>query len=472
LLDGGIIVTTHLRAAAGACALSIGLIVCSSSGAVAVADQTDSGGTVADTQDGSSTGATTKKTTLSGPMTRFGNQRVDETDANAEEGTTTVTTITTGTATNSTNPNAPTSTVAAQTNTSQDEPGTGTVDTNLDQVDATTNPVQNTLDIIAPIVESLTPETLASQTLSPTEPNTAPSATPQAAGEPGQSGNSPATSGAPVPPAPGSAAPNAGPNATTVVGHFSNAFNTLAQGLGAATLKLAGAPFSQTPLTDVITAVQMMLSAVVNAVAEVAQVPKDLLGMFGIPAGEGVRAPLFGSGSVGHVSRVPVDTPLFGNEVQLPQVAAVNAPLFGNVVQAADFGGVATVGLSHQLAAGLEPAPSSVSPATSSFLDNVVRSVLVPASLTALAAIAVPGIAGLLIVCIAGIRVGYRQAKAGLALKLSGIARFAGPGPMGVVRSGSMITLHSRTSRLTRPHGLRAAPAKTAPAARHLEQVA
>jgi hypothetical protein len=470
LLDGGIIVTTHLRAAAGACALSIGLIVCSSSGAVAVADQTDTGGTVADTQDGSSANTDTKKTTFSGPMTRFGNQRVDE-DENAEEGTTTVTTITTGTATNSTNEHAPTSTVQAQTNTSQDDPGTGTVETNLQQVEATQNPVENTLQIIAPIVESFTPETLTPETLSPTGQNTPPSATPQANGEPGESGNSPSPSGAPVPPAPGSVAPK--PNITTVVGHFSNAFNSLAQGLGAATTKLAGAPFSQTPITDVITAVQMMLTAIVNAVSEVAQVPKDLLGMFGIPAGAGARAPLFGAGgSPIHVSRVPVDTPLVGNEAQLPQVTAMNAPLFGNVVQAAEFGGVSTVGLSHQLASGLEPAPSSVSPATSSFLDNMVKSVLVPASLTALAAIAVPGIAGLLIVCIAGIRVGYRQAKAGLALKLSGIARFAGSGPMGVVRSGSMITLHSRTSRLTRPHGLRAAPAKTAPAARHLEQVA
>ncbi len=321
-----------------------------------------------------------------------------------------------------------------------------------------------------PLVESLTPETLAPETLTPTESNTAPSATPQAAGE---SGNSPSPSGQPAPPAPGSVAPNPGPNATTVVGHFSTAFNGLAEALGAATTKLAGAPFSQTPITDVITAVQMMLTAVVNAVAEVAQVPKDLFSMFGIPAADGARPPLFGSGgSVGHVSRAPVDTPLFGNEVQLPQVTAMDAPLFGNVVQAAEFGGVAPVGLTHELVSGLEPAPSSVNPAASSFLDNVVRSVLVPASLTALAAIAVPGIAGLLIVCFAGIRVGYRQAKAGLALKLSGIARFAGPGPMGVVRSGSMITLHSRTSPLTRPHGLRAAPAKAAPAARHLEQVA
>ena len=209
----------------------------------------------------------TKETTFSGPMTRFGNQRVDE-DENAEEGTTTVTTITTGTATNSTNEHAPTSTVQAQTNTSQDDPGTGTVETNLQQVEATQNPVENTLQIIAPIVESLTPQTL---TVSPTGQNTPPSATPQANGEPGESGNS----GAPVPPTPGSVAPK--PNVTTVVGHFSNAFNSLAQGLGAASLKLAGAPFSQTPLTDVITAVQMMLSAIVNAVAEVAQVPKDLL---------------------------------------------------------------------------------------------------------------------------------------------------------------------------------------------------
>ncbi len=254
-------------------------------------------------------------------MTRFGNQRVDE-DENAEEGTTTVTTITTGSATNSTNENAPTSTVQAQTNTSQDDPGTGTVETNLHQVEATQNPIENTLQIIAPIVESLTPETLTPETAFAHAVKHPPSAMPQANGEPGESGNSPSPSGAPAPPAPGTVAPK--PNITTVVGHFSTAFNALAQGLGAATLKLAGAPFSQTPITDVITAVQMMLTAVVNAVAEVAQVPKDLLSMFGVPAGAGARPPLFGAGgSPIHASLAPVDTPLFGNEAQLPQVTAV-----------------------------------------------------------------------------------------------------------------------------------------------------
>ncbi|MGO4443188.1 hypothetical protein AB4Z42_07495 [Mycobacterium sp. 2YAF39] len=475
MLDGGIIVTTHLRAAAGACALSIGLLVCNSSGAVAVADQTDPSGTPTETQSGSSTTDTTsKKTTFGfgGPMTRFGNQRVDE---NAEDGTTTVTTITTGTTAGTGNENAPTSTVEAQTNTSEDQPGSGTVApaTNEEKVEPTTpNVVLDTPQIIAPLVESLTPETLTQETISPTQPSNAPWATPLAADEPGGSGNSPAPSGTQAPSTPGSVAPKPAPVAP--LAHFSNAFNALAQGLGAATLKLAGAPFSSTPITDVITAVQIMLTAITNAVAEVAQVPKDLLSMFGIPGAGGPRAPLFGAGgSPIHLSHAPANAHLVGHEVQLPQVAAPGAPLFGNVVQAADFGGVATVGLSHQLASGLEPAPASVSPATSSFLDNMVKSVLVPASLTALAAIAVPGIAGLLIVCIAGIRVGYRQAKAGLALKLSGIARFAGPGPMGVVRSGSMVALHSRTSRLTRPHGLRAARVKSEPAARrHLEKVA
>ena len=62
--------------------------------------------------------------------------------------------------------------------------------------------------------------------------------------------------------------------------------------------------------------------------------------------------------------------------------------------------------------------------------------------------------------------------QGGLALRISGIARFAGPGPMGVVRSGWMITLHSRTPRLARPHAPRAVRAKTANEPRLLESVA
>ena len=127
----------------------------------------------------------------------------------------------------------------------------------------------------------------------------------------------------------------------------------------------------------------------------------------------------------------------------------------------------------HALAlSGLAPVPAGVRPATRSFLDNVVSSVLAPVSLTALAAIAVPGLGGLLIVCAAGVRIGYRQAKAGLAVRVAGIARFAGPGPLGVVRSGSLITLYPRTARADRPRAARTVRAETADATRHLEKVA
>src|SRR5207302_8689116 len=96
-----------------------------------------------------------------------------------------------------------------------------------------------------------------------------------------------------------------------------------------------------------------------------------------------------------------------------------------------------------------------------SFLEHTVKAVLAPASLTALAAFALPGIAGLLIICAAGMRLGYRQAKAALAVRTSGISRFAQQGPLGVVRSGSLVAMHTRhprALRVVRPTALRAAP--------------
>ena len=171
--------------------------------------------------------------------------------------------------------------------------------------------------------------------------------------------------------------------------------------------------------------------------------------------------PLIGIG--GAVDRARAHPPTFRCSGRRLAAAAsavptLEAPLLGTVIQPSSIGGAAATGLKNDLSlSGLAPVPSGISPATKSFLDHVVSSVLVPASLTALAAIAVPGVAGLLIVCVAGIRVGYRQAKAGLALRVSGIARFAGPGPMGVVRSGGLIALHTRTPRLGKPHATRAA---------------
>ena len=71
---------------------------------------------------------------------------------------------------------------------------------------------------------------------------------------------------------------------------------------------------------------------------------------------------------------------------------------------------------------------------------------VLPVSLAALAALALPGAGGLVILTAAGVRVGYRQAKAGFAVRTAGIAGFARPGavPLGVVRSGSVVVIRPR----------------------------
>jgi hypothetical protein len=69
----------------------------------------------------------------------------------------------------------------------------------------------------------------------------------------------------------------------------------------------------------------------------------------------------------------------------------------------------------------------------------------------ALAALASPGVVGLLLLSAAGMFVGYRQAKAASMLRAVGIARFVKAGPLGVVRSGGLVALHARPSSAARP---------------------
>ena len=78
--------------------------------------------------------------------------------------------------------------------------------------------------------------------------------------------------------------------------------------------------------------------------------------------------------------------------------------------------------------------------------------------LWALAAGALPGAGGLVILFATGARLGYRQAKAGFALRAAGIASFARPGAvsLGVVRSGSLVVIRPRALRGVRPGALSA----------------
>lgn len=75
-------------------------------------------------------------------------------------------------------------------------------------------------------------------------------------------------------------------------------------------------------------------------------------------------------------------------------------------------------------------------------VGTFIRSVSVWALFTA-AALGLFGLTGLTGL---GTMVGFRQAKAGYALHASGLARFTGPGPLGVVREAGFVRIGSRRS--------------------------
>lgn len=478
----GIIVTTHLRNAAGVCALSIGLLVCNSGGAIAFADQADAGGAATGSPGVTANGddTTTTASTSTGPTSTVGNQLTDD---DSVGGTTTSpgtgssstvsatgTTTSLGTGPTTIGPaNGPTSTFQAQTNTStkpKDDPDLGIAKLDLDEIELGLTP-----DVVAkkPLVQTFSPAPLAYK---PHSGSSSAPVAPTPGGHEGFFGPFGGNSGTTF----ASGQDQLKPDSITkaVVVPVSNAGALLVQALGQAGFTLVNLPSSDTPIADVIASLAVVVGGVVGAVVEVAKVPGNLVALFGVSPG-GVQPPLIGGGAAASTMRIPLDVPLRGHEVSQPPLAlsTAEAPLFGSVIRAANPAGILTSSSKNDMTlSGLAPAPSGVNSATTSFLDNVVTSVLVPASLTALAAIAVPGLGGLLIVCAAGIRVGYRQAKAGLALRASGIARFAGPGPMGVVRSGSLIALHSRTSRIGKTYATPVTRAKSAAGPRLLESVA
>jgi hypothetical protein len=144
------------------------------------------------------------------------------------------------------------------------------------------------------------------------------------------------------------------------------------------------------------------------------------------------------------------------------------APVLGNNPEPTTVRAVETTFLSHEVSI-----PTTAPPATTvsdesgllPFLEHTLGEVLAPISLMALIAVVVPGVCGLLLISGVGVRIGYRQAKAGLALRASGIARFAGPGPLGVVGSGGLVALR-------RPRPVRVLRPQASPIARILQDTA
>ena len=258
--------------------------------------------------------------------------------------------------------------------------------------------------------------------------------------------NGPAPSPSPPPPS----------LATVVVKPVTHAIATVAGAALAVPGVIVSLPSSETPVVDVITAVENILISVNDAVVPLAQIPTHLYSLLVVAGMASTPVATVGNSfGVGLIAPAPADRRCCWSACSLSPVAHAIARYqpagLGRACQ-----GRAPTSTTAPIAA------ESVLPTTAlSLLENTVKAVLAPVSLSALAAFALPGVGGLLIICAAGMRFGYRQAKAALAVRTTGISRFARQGPLGVVRSGSLVAVHlrhPRTLRVIRPERPRAAP--------------
>ena len=215
------------------------------------------------------------------------------------------------------------------------------------------------------------------------------------------------------------------------------------------------------PVSDVIAPVQDMLTSVAGAVVPLTQLRSDLssflLGIAGVKPVEGGLRGIDGAGlsataGASVASQLRLVRPLSGVP-GVPVAGNTGTATLGGIAPSI-FGAMSEAGRASSLPGMAPPAPNGAIPmGVRSFLRHAVSDLPVAVSVAALAAVALPGVGGLVILTLAGVRIGYRQAKAGFVLRAAGIARFAGPGPLGVVRSGSLVVVRPRGMRVVRATG-------------------
>jgi hypothetical protein len=441
-------ISTQLRLAAGICVLTTGLLVGSAGGAIAAADPESTGST--STQSQSANDPSQSVSPVTAPTT---------------------TATTASSAQPAKHPLRTTLQDVFQRLRSLGKPPPSPAPSTTDPVATGTASDSQAANVTPAATGSVAPDSTA---VASDSKSTAPATTNTVAPVSTVGSESTVASDANVPPPPtGFAAPVA-----KVVAPVTNAVATVAGVALPVPGVVMSLPGSTTPVTDVITSVQEMLTTVNNAVAPLAQLLSDIYSLMGVAALNatvtyGGVNDAAGLASAAGAALPPPTSPLPAQV--LPISGSAGAPLLGSVTAPAMLGGIAAVGLRQDLSLSgtAPPETAGAGPTTVlSLLEHTVRAVLAPASLSALAAIALPGLGGLLIICAAGMRVGYRQAKAALAVRSTGIARFARQGPIGIVRSGSLVALHPRPVAGRRSRPLRVVRPEVSPTAPLLEQVA
>jgi hypothetical protein len=202
------------------------------------------------------------------------------------------------------------------------------------------------------------------------------------------------------------------------------------------------------PIPDVLTAIRAILTSTADAFVPVTQVPTDLASMFGFPdvqpASGSVSADLRGPSATLPTPLQTLRPPTGGHgAISASDGAGETATATATSMSGATS---AIVGASSLNARARTAPAAAMSDGLQAFFRSY-GSLVIAASLSAMVAAALPGLVAFLIPTAAGMGVGYRQAKAGIALRAPGMARFAGSGPIGIVRSGSLVALRPSAMR-------------------------
>lgn len=473
--------STKLRVAAGACVLSVGLLVASGGGAMATADTgSESGGSVSHSQTAETSG--TGSSAVRSPVGQLADS-LRRTLQNTFNGVTSTLnslgkTPQRGGANSATTPptmkvsSSPTalgslstapSTEATSTEATATEPTTTAT-----PVEATAIPVAAEPAVPVASTATPTPNTDTAEAVAPvTDP---PVTTLKVAGS---DAVAPAAGTAATDPATSAPTPAPPTTKSTWLGPVSTSLAAVVKSVAAVPAVVVSLPTSTTPVYDIVNSIANMLTSVANVGTSFTHL--DLSQLLGASA---VTPPTIG-GAAGHHTAAVAAAGAPSPAPPVPTLSEILVPVAGDG-QASDAAAapaqpVELAAGSESLGAATSEVPLSAKGAdendTLSTVERVIGAFVASASITALAAIALPGIGGLLATCAAGIRIGYRNAKAGASLPAV-IARFAGSGPLGVVRSGGQVQLHRRTERpqKLRPRTLRVVEAEPSPGQRVLEE--
>jgi hypothetical protein len=235
------------------------------------------------------------------------------------------------------------------------------------------------------------------------------------------------------------------PSVVTPVPNLAAPVSTVVNGLAATT-------------TDVIALVEDMLTSAAGAVLAFTGLQSDLSALLGIAAADPALGGVGDHAGVG-LSAVADASVLAPSMALQSRVVSLQTGIPGvtwadSLIGVAPVGGGSATTLLSQESPLPEaaPAPDGIIPVgVREFVRQTFDELRRSPALAALLYAALPGVGGLLIVTGAGVRLGYRQAKARLALRTAGIARFARSGPIGVVRSGSLVYVRPRALHVVRP---------------------